>query len=38
MKFYVDGSCHNNGNANSFGGFGVVGVDENDNICFAYSK
>lgn len=38
MKFYVDGSCRNNGSAHSFGGFGVVGVDENDNICFAYSK
>ena len=35
--YYVDGSCRGNGNENSQGGYGVVGI-QNDKITFAYSK
>lgn len=37
IEFYVDGSCSGNGTENSIGGFGVVGV-ENDEVIFTYSK
>lgn len=37
MVIYTDGSCRNNGKANSNGGFGVCGI-ENDKIVFVYRK
>lgn len=34
--FYTDGSAKGNGTSHSSGGFGVVQVDENDNIIWEY--
>lgn len=36
--FYTDGSCCKNGKVGSHGGYGVVGVDENDKVQFVRSK
>ena len=38
MTFYTDGSCVGNGKANAKGGYGIVGVDENDSVQFVRSK
>lgn len=39
-RIYVDGSCKGNGSKNNTGGFGIVIVDENNNIikCFSFSS
>lgn len=37
VEFYVDGACSGNGSVNAKGGFGVLGV-ENDQVVFAYAK
>ena len=34
--YYTDGACSGNGSSSSKGGYGVVEVDENDNILWAY--
>lgn len=36
IEYFTDGSCSKNGYADSFGGFGVVGM-ENGKVVFAYS-
>jgi ribonuclease HI len=33
--FYTDGACSNNGYKNSSGGFGIVGIEDN-NIIWEY--
>ena len=38
MKIYTDGSCVGNGKAHNSGGFGVIVVDNNENLLFNYSK
>ena len=38
MIIYTDGSAQNNGKANSSGGFGVVVLDNNENLIYNYSK
>lgn len=38
MIFYTDGSCLGNGGANAKGGYGVVGVDENEELKFVKSE
>lgn len=38
MSVYVDGSCVGNGKDNNTGGFGVVEVNSNDKVVFAYSE
>ena len=34
--FYTDGSCRANGKVTASGGFGIVEIDENDNILWQY--
>ncbi len=34
--YYTDGACSGNGYKHSSGGYGIVEVDENDNIIWAY--
>ena len=36
--YYTDGSATGNGTENSIGGFGIVEVDENDNILWEYQE
>lgn len=36
--YYTDGSATGNGTENSIGGFGIVEVDENDNILWKYQE
>lgn len=38
MVIYVDGSCNGNGKAVNSGGFGVVVLDNNENIIYTYSE
>ena len=38
MTFYTDGSCRANGKVNAKGGYGVVGVDENDSVQFVRAR
>lgn len=38
MVIYTDGSCVGNGKAHNSGGFGVIVVDNNENLLFNYSK
>ena len=38
MTVYVDGSCSGNGKTNNTGGFGVVVLDDNENIVFTYNE
>ena len=38
IYYFTDGSCRSNGNPNSEGGFGIVKVDEYNNILWEYSK
>ena len=38
MTFYTDGSCLANGKKGAKGGYGIVGVDENDSVQFVRSK
>ena len=38
MIIYTDGSAQNNGKANSSGGFGVVVLDNNENLIYNYNK
>lgn len=38
MTFYTDGSCTANGKINAKGGYGIVGVDENDSVQFVRAK
>lgn len=38
MVIYVDGSCNGNGKAVNSGGFGVVVIDNNENIIHTYSE
>ena len=37
-KFYVDGSCKNNGSINSNGGYGAIEIDNDDNIVYQYQE
>ena len=36
--YYTDGSCKANGTENSNGGFGVVEIDNNNNILYQYQE
>jgi ribonuclease HI len=36
--YYTDGSATGNGTENSLGGFGIVEVDENNNILWEYQE
>ena len=38
MIIYTDGSCLGNGKAVNSGGFGVVVLDNNENLLYNYSK
>lgn len=38
MIIYVDGACSGNGSAAAVGGFGVVVLDDNENIIELYNK
>lgn len=38
MTFYTDGSCTNNGKMNAKGGYGIVGVDDNEKVRFVHAK
>ena len=38
MIIYVDGACSGNGSTNAVGGFGVVVLDDNENLITTYSK
>lgn len=38
MIIYVDGACSGNGTAAAVGGFGVVVLDDNENLITTYSK
>ena len=38
MIVYVDGSCTGNGKAVNSGGFGVVVLDNDENLIFTYAK
>lgn len=38
MIIYVDGACSGNGSADAVGGFGVVVLDDNENLITTYSK
>lgn len=38
MIIYTDGSCLGNGKAVNSGGFGVVVLDNNENLVYTYSK
>jgi ribonuclease HI len=38
MTVYVDGSCSGNGKTHNTGGFGVVVLDDNENIIFTYNE
>ena len=38
MTFYTDGSCVGNGKANAFGGYGIVGIDDDGLLSFVRAK
>ena len=38
ITIYTDGSCLSNGSLENEGGFGVVVVDENENLLYTYKK
>ena len=38
MTFYTDGSCVGNGKVNAKGGYGIVGVNDNDIVAFCRAK
>ena len=38
MVIYTDGSCNGNGKAVNSGGFGVVVLDNDENLVYTYSK
>ena len=38
MTFFTDGSCINNGKPGAKGGYGIVGVDENNEIQFVRAR
>jgi ribonuclease HI len=38
MIIYTDGSCLGNGKEHNIGGFGVVVLDNNENLVYTYSK
>lgn len=38
MTFYTDGSCPGNGKANATGGYGIVGVNDDNKVEFVRSK
>jgi ribonuclease HI len=38
MIIYTDGSCLGNGKEQNTGGFGVVVLDNNENLLYTYSK
>ena len=38
MVIYTDGSCCGNGKATNSGGFGVVVLDNDENLLYTYSK
>lgn len=38
ITFYTDGSCKSNGNPDSKGGFGVVGINIENNIIYEYQE
>lgn len=38
MIIYTDGSCLGNGKTHNTGGFGVVVLDNNENLLYTYSK
>ena len=38
MICYTDGSCQGNGKATNSGGFGVVVLDNDENLIYNYSK
>ena len=38
MIFYTDGSCLGNGKLDAVGGYGVVGVNDEDKVEFVRSK
>ena len=38
MIIYTDGSCLGNGKEHNTGGFGVVVLDNNENLLYTYSK
>ena len=38
MTIYTDGSCLGNGKAHNTGGFGVVVLDNDENLLYTYSK
>ena len=38
MIIYTDGSCLGNGKEHNSGGFGVVVLDNNENLLYTYSK
>jgi ribonuclease HI len=38
MSIYVDGSCTGNGKAENAGGFGVVEINEQGKVVFAYAE
>ena len=38
MIIYVDGACSGNGTAAAVGGFGVIALDDNENIIEIYKK
>lgn len=38
MVIYTDGSCTRNGKAVNSGGFGVVALDNHENLVYTYSK
>ena len=38
MIIYTDGSCFGNGKEHNTGGFGVVVLDNNENLLYTYSK
>ena len=38
MIIYTDGSCLGNGKATNKGGFGVVVLDKDENLCYNYNK
>ena len=38
LTFYTDGACSGNGKVNSRGGYGVVGIDDDNYLRVVYSK
>lgn len=38
MIIYTDGSCLGNGKSKNSGGFGIVVLDNNENLLYTYNK